>query len=123
MKEMTNPLFERYGGLIRIILYFVFLLWATLLFFLCIARLNYTSNFRDEPSLNGGLPFYGAFSVVLLSNATSEYSIDPCVVELLVAAITGMAFAIFMYGICFHYIISYLYADCIAYGNVRQVPR
>lgn len=67
--------FERFGAVTRLGLYLAFILWSILLFFLCIARINYTDHRRNEPSLNGGAPFY-----------------DPSVVELLVCSMLGMAF-------------------------------
>ena len=55
--------FERFGAVTRLGLYLAFMLWSILLFFLCIARINYTDHRRNESSLNGGAPFYGAFFV------------------------------------------------------------
>ncbi|PVF99203.1 hypothetical protein CPB86DRAFT_315518 [Serendipita vermifera] len=76
---MAQTVFEKYGGLVRFILYCAFFLWSFLLFIFCIVRLSYTTRWRGEPSLNGGAPFY-----------------DPCVVELLVSSILGGGFAILM---------------------------
>ncbi|KAG9056831.1 hypothetical protein FS842_009425 [Serendipita sp. 407] len=66
----------RFGPITRFILYCLFLLWSILLLVLCIARLAYTDRRRNEPSLNGGAPFY-----------------DPSVVELLVCAFLGIVFS------------------------------
>jgi hypothetical protein len=92
---MTISFFEQHGGLIRICLYLAFLLWSILLFFLCIARLNYTDHRRNEASLNGGNPFYGKF-ILFRKEMGSLLDIDPSVVELLVCAMLGIAFSVFM---------------------------
>ncbi|KIM20485.1 hypothetical protein M408DRAFT_307690 [Serendipita vermifera MAFF 305830] len=71
--------FENYGGQARCILYVVLAVWSFILFCTCCSRLGYTSHWRDEPSLNGGRPFY-----------------DPCIAELLVASILGEIFSLMM---------------------------
>jgi len=63
----------------RQILYPILSLWALILLCLTAARLAYTTQPRDETSLNGGRAFY-----------------DPSVAELLVSAIFGLGFSLTM---------------------------
>lgn len=94
-EDMAIPFLEQHGGVIRISLYITFLLWSILLFILCVARLNYTDHRRNETSLNGGNPFYGKV-VLFRKGIDSLLHIDPSVVELLVSAMLGIAFSVFM---------------------------
>jgi hypothetical protein len=65
-------------ALIRVILYGVLLLFSFILFCLCCARLNYTTNLQHDDPLNGGISFY-----------------DPDIAFLLVCTLFSMAYAPF----------------------------
>jgi hypothetical protein len=96
------PILEKYGGLTRFILYLALSIWSAALFAFCVIRLVYTETPRNEPSLNGGQPFYGTL-IPYLSTRSGLWSdianilLDPVVVELLASAFLSECFSLLVY--------------------------